>query len=201
MAEEVSVATGTVAVGTGTAGLQTQAGGAPATVSSAAEATGGIDGGNFVEVDIDDELFKFNSDDTPLMNLMLKAKKVKIDSPEVDHFMIDEPRSSVTTSAKLEATTGNTGILQLNAEDQNIPRPYGTLLVEGVDGYAEDGKTKTVGKPLQLFVVGHDQASGNPIVRAVNGPKTPTSIVRYPKSQQAPYVPSFLTLSMRHRKK
>lgn len=171
MAEEVSVATGTVAVGTGTAGLQTQAGGAPATVSSAAEATGGIDGGNFVEVDIDDELFKFNSDDTPLMNLMLKAKKVKIDSPEVDHFMIDEPRSSVTTSAKLEATTGNTGILQLSAEDQNIPRPYGTLLVEGVDGYAEDGKTKTVGKPLQLFVVGHDQASGNPIVRAVNGTK------------------------------
>lgn len=171
MAEEVSVATGTVAVGTGTAGLQTQAGGASATVSSAAEATGGIDGGNFVEVDIDDELFKFNSDDTPLMNLMLKAKKVKIDSPEVDHFMIDEPRSSVTTTEKLAATTGNTGILPFSAEDQNIPRPYGTLLVEGVDGYAEDGKTKTVGKPLQLFVVGHDAASGNPIVRAVNGTK------------------------------
>ena len=104
MAEVVDVTTGTVTPGTGSAGLQTQAGGAPATVSGAAEATGGVDAGNFVEVDIDEELFKFNSDDTPLMNLMLRAKKVKVDSPEVDHYMIDEPRSSVRTSALMKIT-------------------------------------------------------------------------------------------------
>ena len=60
----------------GTSGNLTQYPGQPATVSSAAEATGGLDAGNFIESDIDDELFSFNSDDTPLMNLMLKAKRV-----------------------------------------------------------------------------------------------------------------------------
>ena len=44
----------------GTANLQTQAPGAPATVSSAAEVTGGIAAGSFVETDIDDELFHLN---------------------------------------------------------------------------------------------------------------------------------------------
>ena len=48
----------------GTANLQTQVPGAPATVSSAAEVTGGVAAGSFVETDIDDELFQFNSDDT-----------------------------------------------------------------------------------------------------------------------------------------
>ncbi len=67
----------------GTANLSTQVPGAPAAVSAAAEATGGIATGTFVESDIDDELFRFNSDDTPLMNLMLRAKRVKVNSPEV----------------------------------------------------------------------------------------------------------------------
>lgn len=185
MAEIVEVTTGTTTTGTGTAGLNTQVGGSPATVSATANATDGIDAGNFVDVDIDEELFKFNSDDTPLMNLMLKAKKVKVDSPEVDHYMIDEPRCSVTTNELLGASTGNTSVLPLSAEDQNIPRPYGTLLIDGVDGYAEDGKTKTVGKPLMLFVTGHDATTGNPIVRAVNGPKNqPTD--EYCKVPQIP---------------
>lgn len=39
--------------------------GEPATVSAAAAATGGIDAGNFIETDIDNELMRFNSDDTP----------------------------------------------------------------------------------------------------------------------------------------
>ena len=170
--EEVNVTTTpTTAPGTGTAGLETQVGGQPTTVSAAANATGGVQAGNFIEPDIDDELFKFRSDDTPLMNLMLKAKKVKVDSPEVDHYMIDEARSSVTTSdAVTDNTNKNTFNLPLPVEDQEIPRPYGTLLVNDVNGYSEDGQTVTPGMPLQLFVVGHD-TSGAPIVRAVNGPK------------------------------
>lgn len=79
----------------GTSGNPTQYPGQPATVSSAAEATGGLDAGNFIESDIDDELFSFNSDDTPLMNLMLKAKRVKVNSPEVD-----SKRASAHHSAK-----------------------------------------------------------------------------------------------------
>lgn len=159
----------------GTAGVQSQVGGAATTVSNVAGATGGIDAGNLVERDLDQELFKFKSDDTPLMQLMLKAKKVKVDSPEVDHYMIDEPRSSVTSTTAVSASASQQFILPLLANDAQLPRPYGTLLAKGVDGYLEDGKTKTPGKDMMLFVIGHDTATGNPICRAVNGPKTNTS--------------------------
>ena len=67
------------------------------TVTTVAEMTGGIAPGNLIETDIDQELFRFNSDDTPLMNLMLQAKRVKVSSPEIDHYMVDEPRSCVVT--------------------------------------------------------------------------------------------------------
>lgn len=155
----------------GSAGVATQVGGQPTTVSSVAGATGGIAPGNLVEVDIDQELYKFKSDDTPLMQLMLHAKKIKVSSPEVEHFMIDEPRSSMTTAQAVAAGTTPKFVLPVLAEDAQLAQPYGTLLVKGVDGYMEDGKTKTPGKDLMLFVTGHDDTTGNPIVRAVNGPK------------------------------
>lgn len=155
----------------GSAGVQSQVGGAATTVSNVAEATGGINAGNLIESDLDKNLFKFKSDDTPLMQLMLIAKKVKVTSPIVEHYMIDEPRSSVTTTTAVAKATTQQFVLPLPSNDAAIPRPYGTLLVDGVDGYTEDGQTLTPGKPLMLFVVGHDTLTGNPIVRAVNGPK------------------------------
>lgn len=145
--------------------------GQPATVTGVAEVSGGINPGNFIDVDIDEQLFRFNSDDTPLMNLMLKAKRVKVNSPEVDHFMIDEPASTIQTNALLQQTTSGQASLPLDANYQNLARPYSTLLVHGVDGYAEDGKERTPGKWLMLFVVGHDPATNDPIVRAINGRK------------------------------
>lgn len=173
MAETVNFSEGTIATSAGATGLDAHAPGNPATVSALANASGGINAGNFVEVDIDEELSRFKSDDTPLMNLMLKAKKVKVESPEVQHFMIDEPRSFVTTTAEVKAgsTPSNTFPLPLSGEESAIPRPYGTLLVKGVAGFAEDGKTTTPGKEMMLFVVGHNE-NGLPICRAINGPKT-----------------------------
>lgn len=169
--ENVEVLKGTITPDPGSVGLETQLPGQATTVSVAAEATGGIAAGNFIQPDLDEELFKFNSDDTPLMQLMLKAKKVKVDSPEVEHFMIDEPRYSFKTNAALTASSGFQAILPLDAKDQALPRPYSTLLVKGVAGYDETGQTATPGKDLMLFVTGHDAATGNPIVRSVNGPK------------------------------
>ena len=156
----------------GTSGIAGHLPGEPATVSVAAEANGGIGVGSFIESDIDDELFRFNSDDTPLMNLMLKAKRVKVNSPEVDHYMIDEPRSMVTVSKDLERTNEFQTVLPLDPVDQNIPRPYSTLLVKGVDGYDPTGQRPTIGQSLMLFVVAHDKGTNCPIVRAVNGRKT-----------------------------
>ena len=170
--ETVVTMAGANTPGNGSAGLQTQQGGAAATVTQAAEATGGIEGGNFIQPDIDEELFKFHSDDTPLMSLMLKAKKVNVDSPEVDHYMLDEARSEVTTTAAVTGSTAMQAVLPLAAEDQSIPRTYGLLLCMGVDGYDETGQHVTPGKPLQLIVTGRDLTTNNPIVRACNGPKT-----------------------------
>ena len=158
----------------GSAGLDSQVPGQPATVSGLASATGGIGSGNFVQPDLDEELFKFQSDDTPLMQLMLKAKKVKVKSPEVKHYMIDEPAYYVTTSSAFTAAATVQGVLPLVTNDQQIPRPFTTLLVNGVDGYDETG-TVTPGKPLMLFVVDHDASTGNPIVRAINGTKANAS--------------------------
>lgn len=172
MAEE-TVKVGGVhpAPGSGSAGVKSQVAGQPTTVSAVAGSTGGINAGNLIERDIDNELYKFKSDDTPLMQLMLNAKKVKVNSPEVEHYMIDEPRSSVTTTTAVSAGSAQQFVLPLLANDANIPRPYGTLLVKGVDGYTEDGSATTPGKDLMLFVTGHDTTTGNPVVRAVNGPK------------------------------
>lgn len=178
----------------GTAGVASQVSGAPTTVSGVADATGGVGPGNLVQSDLDQELYKFKSDDTPLMQLMLKAKKVKVNSPEVEHYMIDEPRSSVTSTTKVTAGTAKQFILPLLSNDAEIPRPYGTLLAKGVDGYAEDGTTKTPGKDLMLFVTGHDPASGNPICRAVNGPKT-NSTDEYCTTPEIPQGTTFIILS------
>ena len=144
--------------------------GAPATVSALANATGGIDAGHFAEADIDMQLFRFNSDDTPLMNLMLRAKRVKVNSPEVDHYMIDEPKSTLVTIDDVAANMAQSN-LPLQPGEQNLPRQFTTLLVKGIDGYDHDGKKPTPGKSLMLYVIGQDSATGNPIVRAVNGKK------------------------------
>ena len=174
----------------GTAGVQTQVPGAPTTVSGVAGASGGVGPGNLIQSDLDQELYKFKSDDTPLMQLMLNARKVKVNSPEVEHYMIDEPRSSVTSPTKVTAGTAKQFVLPLLANDAEIPRPYGTLLVKGVDGYAADGKTKTPGKDLMLFVTGQDPTTNNPIVRAVNGPKANTT----DESCTTPEIPAGSTL-------
>lgn len=148
----------------------TQVPGQAATVSAAAAATGGVNAGNFIETDIDAELFRFNSEDTPLMNLMLRAKRVKVNSPEVDHYMIDEPRSCVEVITKVEGG-GLQAILPLDTTQQSLPRPFTTLLVPDVNGYDVNGSEPTPGRPLMLFVTGIDTASNNPVVRAVNGKK------------------------------
>ncbi len=171
-AEVVKITTGSVATQTGTAGLSTQVGGQPTTVSSAADATGGIGAGNFVQPDIDEELFRFQGEDTPLMQLMLKAKKIKVNSPEVIHYMLDEERASFYTTAALTPNVKGSLSAQLpvGTEDAGMVDAPDTLLVKGVKGYEADGATES-GMPLLLVVTGVDTTTGYPVVRAVNGKK------------------------------
>lgn len=172
MAENLTFG-GNAATVAGTAGLETQAPGQPATVSATAAATGGIAPGNLIEPDIDDQLFGFQSEDTALMSLMLRARKVSVSSPEVEHYMIDEQRSTFkVTDEGVKKGQAMQFVLPLVNTDQNIARDYHTLLVKGVNGYTEDGQTETPGKDLMLYVTGRDNATNNPICRAINGPKT-----------------------------
>lgn len=170
--QEVTLMTGANTPTPGSTGLKTQLDGQATTVSEVANSTGGIGAGNFVETDIDDELAQFYAGDTPLMQLMLKAKKVKVDSPVVQHFQIDEPRAVITLKEKIVAKQANVTALPLDVRDQSLPRLHQTLLVKDVDGYEADGATKQVGQGLQLYVTGTDPVSNNPLVSVVNGPKT-----------------------------
>lgn len=145
-----------------------------ATVNNVANATGGLNAGNLMESDIDSQLFRFNNDDTPLMNLMLKAKRVKVNSPEVDHYMIDEPNAYVTTLSECGGGGASVATLSLSTYDQMAVRPHLTLLVEGVNGYDEKG-VMTPGRNLMLYVTHRDPTTYNPVVRAVNGKRNNTS--------------------------
>lgn len=136
-------------------------------VGTLSDVTGGIAPGNFIEPDIDDELFRFNSDDTPLMNLMLRSKRVNVKSPVVEHYMIDEPRSTLTL--KEDVAGGVQKKLPLDDRDLNLVRPYATLLVKGIDGYDESGQSLTPGRNLMLFVKSIDETTNTPVVQAVNG--------------------------------
>ena len=169
--ESVKTVSGSATKSEGTAGLNDIIAGQPATVSGAADASDGINAGNFIDTAVDDELFRFNSEDTPLMNLMLKAKRVTVNSPEVDHYMIDEAKSVVFTVQDCGGGTRAYASLPLNEGDANALRPYTTLLVKDVDGYDAEGKNPTPGRDLMLFVTGQDSSNGWPVVRAVNGRK------------------------------
>ncbi len=169
--EKIVTVSGTNTPSQGKAGLESQLPGQPTTVSEVALSTGDVGPGNLIEPDVDEQLYKFQSDDTPLMQLMLRAKKVNVTSAEVEHYMVDEPKSCVTTNAPIGSSTSPQAILPLDSAESQIPRPFQTLLCKGVDGYDSTGQNQTVGKELMLFVTGADPTTQNPIVRCVNGPK------------------------------
>ena len=174
--EEMKVKTaGGGAAVAGSVGLGTQVPGQPTTVSGVAEATGGMGAGQQMEVDIDDELFKFEgAENTPLMQLMLKAKSRVVKSPEIQHALIDEERSNLTTAGAVAADTSKESFsLPLVNEDKRIPRQCMTLRVRGVSGYDMAG-TATPGVDLMLYVVGQDN-DGFPKCVAVNGPRASAS--------------------------
>ena len=168
MAENVNVQTRSTTVAPGTGGLATQQPGAATTVGNAAEA-GGMGGDGLIQHSVDEQIMKWRGDLTPLSTLAAMTRTVEVSSPIVDHYMMDEPRHTIHTAGATEATTGNTLVLNLVAEDADIPRTYQLLIVMGVNGY--DGENETPGRPLQLYVTGRDTATGMPIVRATHGNK------------------------------
>ena len=133
--------------------------GTPATIGATANVSGGIAPGNLIEPDIDEELFLFNSDDTPLMNLMLRAKRVKVNSPEIDHYMIDEPKAVFLTETKLESTGAYQAVLPLANSDEysTVPAiPAGTTIIMLANSLYETQKDvepeSTVPQPTRIYL-------------------------------------------------
>lgn len=156
----------------GQAGVETQLPGQPTTVSGVAEATGGVGGDGLVQPDIDEQITLIGTDEFVLDGLMRRAKrKVKVTGYEVDHYIIDEQKASVFTKEEYTGSNQKQGVIKLESEDQELFQEYGTILVKGVDGYDEKGKTPIAGTDLMLYIVGKD-SSNDPICRAINGPKT-----------------------------
>lgn len=156
----------------GQAGAETQLPGQPTTVSGVAEATGGVGGDGLIQPDIDEQITLIGTDEFVLDGLMRRAKrKVKVTGYEVDHYIIDEQKASVFTKEEYTGSNQKQGVIKLESEDQELFQEYGTVLVKGVDGYDEKGRTPIAGTDLMLYIVGKD-SSNDPICRAINGPKT-----------------------------
>lgn len=129
----------------GTAGLNTQLGGAPTTVSGVANASGGM--GELVLPEVDKRIFMFERDKNAFMQLMLMAKRVNVKSMEVKHYAIDQGTPMVTVAS----ISGN--IITLVNADKGKVRAYDTLMVKGVKGYEYvAGSNVKTRRPLQLFV-------------------------------------------------
>lgn len=147
----------------GSAGLNTQLGGAPTTVSGVANASGGM--GELVMPEIDKKIFLFERDQNALMQLMLMAKPVNVKSMEVKHYSIDQGTPIVTVAS----VSGNT-ITLVNADKGKV-RAYDTLMVKGVKGYEFVGGSNVKSRrPLQLLVI---EANSNGSIEcvALNGVK------------------------------
>lgn len=156
----------------GQAGVETQLPGQPTTVSGVAEATGGVGGDGLIQPDIDEQITLIGTDEFVLDGLMRRAKrKVKVTGYEVDHYIIDEQKASVFTKEEYTGSNQKQGVIKLESEDQELFQEYGTILVKGVDGYDEKGRTPIAGTDLMLYIVGKD-SSNDPICRAINGPKS-----------------------------
>ena len=153
---------------------------------------GGIDTRNSKEVGFDVELFNFESEATPLLSLMLKAKHIDVSSPIVENYAFDDVDiSTVKTVAKVEGGSGTSFILPLSEMDKLYVSTYSTLRVRGVKGYTDDGSEETPRIDLQLYVIGKDE-KGNPIVRCVNGfRQNPTDAYC-----QTPTIPAYTTLDI-----
>lgn len=175
MAEEIYVNAPGKAVDPvpGSAGLNTQLPGQATTVDGVGGGVGeGLD--HLSQVAIDEGIVRFKGNITPLMTLMMKSKKVTVDSSEVAHYMIDEARTKVAVSEQVEENTGKQQFpLPMTAADAALCLPCKTLLCRGVNGYLPDGKTETPGLPLMLYIIGRNDDTGYPIVRALNAFKHP----------------------------
>ena len=156
----------------GIAGLATQGVGEATTVSNAREL-----GSDLIDADVDDQIIGIASDESIIDTIKRKIRRqVRVNSFEVDHYLIDDKRSKAYTNEVY------TGIKATRAEipfsttgERKIFQEYYTAICKGVNGYDSTGQIELAGVDLMLFFVGKNSTTEAPIAMAVNGPKVNAS--------------------------
>ena len=156
------------AASSGIGGLASHGSGSATTVSSASEL-----GTDFIDADVDDQIVGIASDESIIDTIKRRIKRqVRVNSFEVDHYLIDDKRSKAYTN------TLYTGINATRAEipfsstgERKIFQEYYTAICKGVNGYDPTGQIELPGVDLMLFFVGKNNTTEAPIAMAVNGPK------------------------------
>ena len=162
------VPVGTPKPSNGIGGLPTQGNGEATTVSNASEL-----GSNLIDADVDDQIIGIASDESVIDTIKRKIRRqVRVNSFEVDHYLIDDKRSKAYTNETY------TGIKATRAEipfsttgERKIFQEYYTAICKGVNGYDPTGQIELHGVDLMLFFVGKNSTTEAPIAMAVNGPK------------------------------
>ena len=162
------VPVGTPKAANGIGGLPTQGNGEATTVSNASEL-----GSNLIDADVDDQIIGIASDESVIDTIKRKIRRqVRVNSFEVDHYLIDDKRSKAYTNETY------TGIKATRAEipfsttgERKIFQEYYTAICKGVNGYDPTGQIELHGVDLMLFFVGKNSTTEAPIAMAVNGPK------------------------------
>ena len=156
----------------GIGGLATQGIGDATTVSNASEL-----GSDLIDADVDDQIISIASDESIIDTIKRRIRRqVRVNSFEVDHYLIDDKRSKAYTNETY------TGIKATRAEipfsttgERKIFQEYYTAICKGVNGYDPTGQVELPGVDLMLFFVGKNSTTEAPIAMAVNGPKVNSS--------------------------
>jgi hypothetical protein len=127
---------------------------------------GEADSRNLLLDTIDEKVTKIRPHDVVLDTIARHIGDIKtVNNPVVRHYAIDviDMTAIITT-----AVTAGSNQVALILDNKDIVAREQVLLVDGVQGYKDDGVTVDPDSQLALYVLDKD-ASGNPLVTAING--------------------------------
>lgn len=131
-------------------------------------ASGARDGSKQLIIDtIDEKVTKIRPHDVVLDTISRQIKDIKTGNSQViRHYAIDV--IDLTATLPEAYTGGSASQTALSTSNDAIFANEQTIIVDGVNGYKDDGTTVDTSRPLILYVVGKDSAN-KPLVTAVNG--------------------------------
>lgn len=162
------VPAGSTKASKGIGGLPTQGVGEATTVSNASELSPEL-----FDADVDSQIISIASDESVIDTIKRRIRRqVRVNSFEVDHYLIDDKRSKAYTNVVYNGITATRAEIPFSTTgERKIFQEYYTAICKGVNGYDPTGQVELPGVDLMLFFVGKNSTTEAPIAMAVNGPK------------------------------